>query len=289
MEFSRIMKTSNPRPLTFTFFSILSIIPSARSGALQSNGTRSELVDCKYNAPDGAHYDFTSLIAPPTWPLNVTTSRPTPPTLTIETLLISLCTALKPVEDGCPVGTTVCLSIFNEPADKGGADRRLISRIPLAGPSRAMVEGGGHINRDPVRITATGGTYNGVQQLVVFNLACATSAAAPRQPKTQYDSLKGLLTIEWPTPLACASKADSSPVNPSTGSGWFGSFITFVTVAFIGYFLVGIWINYNKYGGSGWDLVPHQDFWRDLPRMILDLFCAKTGRGQASRAGYSAL
>lgn len=87
------------------------------------------------------------MIAPPLWPLNLTTTRPTPPTLTIETLLVSLCAELKPVEAGCPAGTTVCLSIYNEPGDKGGSDRRLISRIPLAGPSKPTIEGGGHPNR----------------------------------------------------------------------------------------------------------------------------------------------
>ncbi|EGG07295.1 uncharacterized protein MELLADRAFT_105799 [Melampsora larici-populina 98AG31] len=281
--------TFKPLSLAFKLISILSMVQISQSGSPFTRQSPLEWSDCKFTSEDGARYDFTSLIPQSSWPLNITTDRSTPPTLTIETLLISLCTELKPVEEGCPAGTTVCLSIFNESGEKGGTDRRLISRIPIAGPSRPVVQGGGLSNRDPIRLTIAGGTYNGVQQSTVFNFACATSAAAPRQPKTQYDTSKGFLTIDWPTPLACAS-ASGSPVGTPTGSsGWFGSFVTFIIFIFIAYFLIGIWLNYNKYGGNGWDLIPHQDFWRELPRMISELFRSRRGNGSASRAGYSAI
>lgn len=172
------MMTFKPLSLALKLISILSMVQLSQSGSPFTRQSPLEWSDCKFTSEDGARYDFTSvsrlshlslvqsirtavhhisfqLIPQSSWPLNITTDRSTPPTLTIETMLISLCTELKPVEEGCPAGTTVCLSIFNESGEKGGTDRRLISRIPLAGPSRPVVQGGGLGNR---------GGYFGVTQ-----------------------------------------------------------------------------------------------------------------------------
>ena len=37
------------------------------------------------------------------------------------------------------------------------------------------------------------------------------------------------------------------------------------------YLGIGMWYNYSHYGASGWDLVPHRHFWRELPYMVNDV------------------
>lgn len=55
-------------------------------------------------------------------------------------------------------------------------------------------------------------------------------------------------------------------------------------VSFVLYFALGIYSNYTNYGSSGMDLIPHRDFWRDLPGLVGELI--GLGRGRAGRSGY---
>jgi hypothetical protein len=58
----------------------------------------------------------------------------------------------------------------------------------------------------------------------------------------------------------------------------------------------GMYYNYTTYGSRGLDLLPHKDFWVDLPTMMSDLFShiASNVRGGSSsgtsrRSGYTSL
>ena len=64
--------------------------------------------------------------------------------------------------------------------------------------------------------------------------------------------------------------------------------------AFLGtaaYLIFGSWLNYNRYGARGWDLLPHGDTIRDIPYLVKDLSrkVVDTVSGSGPRGGYSAV
>jgi hypothetical protein len=64
--------------------------------------------------------------------------------------------------------------------------------------------------------------------------------------------------------------------------------------AFLGiaaYLIFGSWLNYNRYGARGWDLLPHGDTIRDIPYLLRDWIrrVVNTVQGGGSRGGYSAV
>ena len=64
--------------------------------------------------------------------------------------------------------------------------------------------------------------------------------------------------------------------------------------AFLGtatYLIFGSWLNYNRYGARGWDLLPHGDTIRDVPYLLKEWMrrVLDTVQGRGSRGGYSAV
>lgn len=57
------------------------------------------------------------------------------------------------------------------------------------------------------------------------------------------------------------------------------------------YLIFGSWLNYNRYGARGWDLLPHGDTIRDIPYLLKDWTrrVMNTVQGTGSRGGYSAI
>lgn len=57
------------------------------------------------------------------------------------------------------------------------------------------------------------------------------------------------------------------------------------------YLIFGSWLNYNRYGARGWDLLPHGDTIRDIPYIFQDWLrrVVNTLQGAGSRGGYSAV
>ncbi|KAL2395261.1 Autophagy-related protein 27 [Exophiala dermatitidis] len=100
-----------------------------------------------------------------------------------------------------------------------------------------------------------------------------------------------VLRLDWRTKYACENYADSDEANKK--SGW-GFFTWFVLIAFLGiaaYLIFGSWLNYNRYGARGWDLLPHGDTIRDIPYIVKDLSrkVVDTVASGGSRGGYSAV
>lgn len=64
-----------------------------------------------------------------------------------------------------------------------------------------------------------------------------------------------------------------------------------VFLATASYLIFGSWLNYNRYGARGWDLLPHGDTLRDAPYLMRDLIrkALNTLQGTGSRGGYSAV
>lgn len=57
------------------------------------------------------------------------------------------------------------------------------------------------------------------------------------------------------------------------------------------YLVFGSWLNYNRYGARGWDLLPHGDAIRDVPYIAKDFGrkIFQTVQGSGSRGGYAAV
>lgn len=95
-----------------------------------------------------------------------------------------------------------------------------------------------------------------------------------------------ILRLQWQTKFACED-AEQVP------KGW-GFFTWFIILAFLGtaaYLVFGSWLNYNRYGARGWDLLPHGDTIRDVPYLLRDWSrrVINTVQGSGSRGGYSAV
>ncbi|QDS77633.1 hypothetical protein FKW77_002637 [Venturia effusa] len=101
-----------------------------------------------------------------------------------------------------------------------------------------------------------------------------------------------VLRISWSTKYACED-AINNPTSPSKGSSW-GFFTWFIIILFLAvasYLIFGSWLNYNRYGARGWDLLPHGDTIRDIPYILKDFGrrVVTTVQGGGSRGGYSAV
>lgn len=57
------------------------------------------------------------------------------------------------------------------------------------------------------------------------------------------------------------------------------------------YLIFGSWLNYNRYGARGWDLLPHGDTIRDIPYIVKDIGrkVVNVVQSPGSRGGYSAV
>ncbi|KAK4504702.1 hypothetical protein PRZ48_002664 [Zasmidium cellare] len=103
----------------------------------------------------------------------------------------------------------------------------------------------------------------------------------------------GVLRLEWKTKYACEDAADKPPSEGRKRGSW-GFFTWFLIIVFLlaaAYIIFGSWLNYNRYGARGWDLLPHGDTIRDLPYIVKDLSSSMMDKlkGSGSRGGYSAV
>ena len=103
-----------------------------------------------------------------------------------------------------------------------------------------------------------------------------------------------VLRLQWKTKFACEGATDNKdPDDGDKAAGW-GFFTWFIIIVFLlaaAYIIFGSWLNYNRYGARGWDLIPHGDTIRDIPYIIKDWgsSMAERLRGGDSRGGYSAV
>ncbi|EXJ66261.1 uncharacterized protein A1O5_10413 [Cladophialophora psammophila CBS 110553] len=178
-------------------------------------------------------------------------------------------------------------------------------------------------NSDGLQIELNGGNYNNMKQKAVVQLTCDKDRTGneekrkrslkrdgedtdkdkdkEEQPSTSsltfvsYGKVEGkdkieVLRLNWRTKYACEDYADSDEARKS---GW-GFFTWFVLIAFLGiaaYLIFGSWLNYNRYGARGWDLLPHGDTIRDIPYLFKDWSrkVIDTVSGGGTRGGYSAV
>jgi len=100
------------------------------------------------------------------------------------------------------------------------------------------------------------------------------------------DGEMDVLRLEWKTKFACE---DTETVKK--GWGFFTWFILIGFLAIASYLIFGSWLNYNRHGARGWDLLPHGDAIRDIPYLLKDWArrVFTTVQGGGSRGGYSAV
>ncbi|OJI84941.1 hypothetical protein ASPTUDRAFT_28655 [Aspergillus tubingensis CBS 134.48] len=119
-----------------------------------------------------------------------------------------------------------------------------------------------------------------------------------------------VLKLNWRTRYACDNYRDEpGEKNPDGGNGDGSSHWGFFTWLIIipdrtneihlnslflciaAYLIFGSWLNYNRYGARGWDLLPHGDTIRDIPYLFQDWLrrVVNTLQGTGSRGGYSAV
>ncbi|KAL2075888.1 hypothetical protein VTL71DRAFT_831 [Oculimacula yallundae] len=101
------------------------------------------------------------------------------------------------------------------------------------------------------------------------------------------------LRLEWRTKYACEDAIDNPDPPAEKKPGW-GFFTWFIIIAFLStatYLIFGSWLNYNRYGARGWDLLPHGDTIRDVPYLFKDWIrrVLSTVQGGGSRGGYAAV
>lgn len=100
-----------------------------------------------------------------------------------------------------------------------------------------------------------------------------------------------VLRLTWRTKHACPRSAGGSGGDASSHWGFFTWLVIIVFLGTAAYLIFGSWLNYNRYGARGWDLVPHGDTIRDVPYLLKDWTrrVLNTMQGSGSRGGYSAV
>jgi autophagy-related protein 27 len=101
------------------------------------------------------------------------------------------------------------------------------------------------------------------------------------------------LRLRWKTKFACEDAANNKDPDEEQKGGW-GFFTWLLIIVFLlaaAYIIFGSWLNYNRYGARGWDLIPHGDTIRDIPYIVKDwgTNVADRLKGGDSRGGYSAV
>jgi len=232
-------------------------------------------------------------------------TRPSPPTEMIDTLRFNVCKELSPLEgvdasEQCSSGVWACLSKVNI---KQGESDRVIAVIPIAQEPELQAEYTELLSPRGVKMTLHGPSFppssplEPVPQTFVLNLLCDTETSDP-----EFKSYNGAeAVVDWSAPSGCDFRSedpseggDGKPEGETeavgSGMGWF---FLLLFVVFGGYFTLGAYYNYTTYGATGVDLIPHRDFWREVPYMLRDVvshLCSSfQSRHTSSRGGYIAV
>ncbi|KAL1677270.1 autophagy-related protein 27 [Schizophyllum commune] len=264
--------------------------------------------DCKINI-EGTQYDLTPLGGEK----SIARTRELPPSTMVDTLRFDICGELPKQEgvderDQCPEGTRACLTTINKKPDH---EDRVVSVVPVAQSSSLEPSYSLLSSPEGISLTLHGASYphptnsTPTPQALVMTLLCASEASDPSF--TSYDGEE--LRVEWKHTAACkdappdggekdGDKGDDKtpsegdePVSEGMGSG-VGFFFLMLGLALVVYFGLGAYYNYTTYGATGMDLIPHRDFWREVPNMFRDVvahLCSSVRPRYTNRGGYIAV
>ncbi|KAH7888677.1 type II membrane protein [Phlebopus sp. FC_14] len=264
----------------------------------------SEAFNCHLTVGE-LNYDLTSLGG-----LKILTrTRESPPSTYEDELRFDLCGELQLIEDRtaedqCPSGTKACLTTINK---KGENSDRITAVIPVAKSDSTPPDISALSSSNGLSVTLHGTSYpsnpsQSVGQSFRLSLTCAESTSEPQF--VSYED--GQVLVEWSSPSACASTEPPPKEDDRTGGGsggngepkpiesvgsGLGFFFLMLLLAFATYFALGAYYNYSTYGARGMDLIPHRDFWREVPYMLQDVvahLCSNVRPRRSSR-GYIAV
>ncbi|KAF5355116.1 hypothetical protein D9756_005315 [Leucocoprinus leucothites] len=264
--------------------------------------------DCHVTVASGAEFDLTKLVGLQT----LERTRDSPPTTNIDTLRFNLCHDLEPVEgvddqDQCGKGVRACLTTKNK---KSGQSDRIVSVVTLAESTSTYSATASPTDPKFLNIVFDGPKYphpaDSTPISQKFNVTVLCDPDSTSDPKfVSYDG--STLDLEWSAPAGCPKSADTKPPkddndnkggngdgskeeeNVGSGLGWF---FLVILLAFVAYFVLGAYYNYSTYGARGMDLIPHRDFWQEVPYMLKDVIshlCSSVHPRRSSRGGYVAV
>ncbi|PKI83474.1 hypothetical protein MVES_002522 [Malassezia vespertilionis] len=187
----------------------------------------------------------------------------TPPSTTRRTVFVNLCGAITP-KDGsdvakeCPSNAAVCIVTStirnNEP--------RVDYVIP-AGVRNSYGKLVWTLQKHTLQLA--GASWAQRQTFSQIKFECAKeNVLKVRHYLDPLDTSSNTLSLALGAPELCRSSGSSGSLLHGL---WACIKILFwlAILALLVYFVMGVWTNVSYYGATGWDLLPHRDFWRQLP------------------------
>lgn len=99
-----------------------------------------------------------------------------------------------------------------------------------------------------------------------------------------------VLYLSWRTKFACEDAKEQKSTKEHHWS-FFSWFFLVIFLSLAAYVIFAIWLNFNRDGARGWDLLPHSDTIQDIPYLFKDWMrrVLNTIQGNGSRRGYAAV
>ncbi|KAI8987485.1 autophagy-related protein 27 [Mycotypha africana] len=281
----------------------LSIVTSLVSVLLCTNTALALQPYCqpgyKFTTTEGKEYQLDLSKLNKEFSINQTES--TPPSITNVITQINICDKLPPKPDNskdnefCAPNSYVCRRTLITKDDKeivytvqtiASDNNKKLNPVFKPIDSKADPSDTGF----DYSITLEGGEYNKIPQSAVITLECDRSQSRNDDPSNPeiVSYTNNVLSLHWKTVFACATKAgEKAPDNNDgdkkengnsgndgevkKGMSGIGIFFTIIMVLGAVYFVAGAIYNFKMYNARGLDLIPHRDFWLDLPYLIKDL------------------
>ncbi|KAG0067509.1 hypothetical protein BGZ89_005990 [Linnemannia elongata] len=271
------MITPRPSAAMVATLAIISALLTSSSVSAQDTPTP---YDCAKVSVSGNSYDISALKK--TY-LVKGEATPVYPNKQRVDYIVNPCQAIV-VPDGeakqhCVAGAWVCQDtkvIFDD------GEPKTLSLLPIAGtapaadgvparevsPLAVLADKIENVAEVPWNLTLKGGLIKGQDQSAVITFICDTSVTDDNLAPTLTGYQNGVATFSWKHKSACAVHTQL-PVQESMSG--FSVFLTvFFSFAFI-YLVLGAVYNHQVYGAKGLDLLPHKDFWRDFPSLVVDV------------------
>ncbi|ORZ24105.1 autophagy-related protein 27 [Absidia repens] len=237
----------------------------------------------------------------------------TKPAAKITRTYVNICNPLTKPSGGvddyfCKDNTYACLRLFHKKGDTENLDEveelagdyensKLNPEFKIASDNQDLSTEGSKFT-----LTLHGGKVLDKTQTVEITLECGHSESRDNPNGPNLVSDDGYITkLHWKVAFACATKVGENPPpqqppndggdnthKPDEGGksaiGWF---FTILGIALGVYFIGGAIYNFKVFNARGLDLIPHRDFWLDLPYLIKDLISHLMETVTSRRSGGS--
>ncbi|KAF9917110.1 hypothetical protein BX616_001931 [Lobosporangium transversale] len=186
----------------------------------------------------------------------------------------------------CKAGTWVCqdTKLVRDEGEPITVTLRPIARD--VAPTVVRAEKIEDVKELPWNLTLRGGNIDGQNQSATITFICdmAVTDETVGPTLTKYEN--GVVYFSWKSGHACPQQIQ---VPTTEGMGGFRTFLTVLSIFALIYLIAGAAYNHKVYGATGVDMIPHVDFWRDFPNLVVDVvrhvWDSVTGRFTSSR-GY---